>query len=155
MKYTLLTKEQFEELNEEFARFLASQEIDKTEWNEIKANRPEVARKEMEIFSDVVWDKALEQAKYIDHIGTKSINLFFKENLDFYRVAIRVNRAGFDLENPEDYKWLMANLDDAQVEIFTGKKSLDENWKEEIFDLIQKGSVLSNGDLYKALTPYF
>ena len=41
MKYTRLTKEQFEELHQEFANFLASQNIDKTEWEQIKAEKPE------------------------------------------------------------------------------------------------------------------
>jgi hypothetical protein len=36
MKYTRLTKEQFEELTE-FSTFLATQTIDKAEWDTIKA----------------------------------------------------------------------------------------------------------------------
>jgi len=38
MKYKRLTKEQFEELHQEFATFLATQSIDKKEWDEIKVN---------------------------------------------------------------------------------------------------------------------
>ena len=44
MKYRQLTKEQFENLHEEFARFLATQSIDVTEWNQIKAEKPKVQR---------------------------------------------------------------------------------------------------------------
>ena len=36
MKYTQLTKEQLEELHEEFALFLAAQSIDVKEWDSIK-----------------------------------------------------------------------------------------------------------------------
>lgn len=36
MKYRQLTKEQFKSLHKEFARFLASQGIDKAEWEELK-----------------------------------------------------------------------------------------------------------------------
>ncbi|MGY0408408.1 MAG: DUF6495 family protein, partial [Polaribacter sp.] len=36
MKYRQLTKEQFEGLHEEFARFLASQHMDALEWKKIK-----------------------------------------------------------------------------------------------------------------------
>ena len=56
MKYRQLTKEQFESLHEEFARFLASQSIDVKEWNQIKEEKPHVAEEEMNVFSDVVWD---------------------------------------------------------------------------------------------------
>ena len=40
MKFSRLTKEQFEELNQEFSTFLATQAIDKAEWNKIKAEKP-------------------------------------------------------------------------------------------------------------------
>ena len=39
MKYTRLTKEQFEELHKEFINFLATQSITAKEWDEIKANK--------------------------------------------------------------------------------------------------------------------
>jgi len=50
MKYKRLTKEQFEELHQEFATFLATQSIDKKEWDEIKVNTPEVAEQELDVF---------------------------------------------------------------------------------------------------------
>ena len=40
MKYARLTKEQLEELHPEFITFLATQSIDKKEWDEIKQNKP-------------------------------------------------------------------------------------------------------------------
>ena len=43
MKYSRLTKEQFEELHQEFSTFLATQTIDKAEWDTIKKDKPEVA----------------------------------------------------------------------------------------------------------------
>ena len=39
MKYARLTKEQFEEMNAEFSNFLATQAIDKAEWNQIKIEK--------------------------------------------------------------------------------------------------------------------
>jgi len=43
MKYTRLTKEQFEELNQEFINFLATQSVTAKEWKEIKELKPAVA----------------------------------------------------------------------------------------------------------------
>lgn len=40
MKYRQLTKEQFESLYNEFTQFLASQRIDKNEWEQIKSEKP-------------------------------------------------------------------------------------------------------------------
>ena len=39
MKYARLTKEQFDELHAEFASFLATQAIDKAEWDSLKINK--------------------------------------------------------------------------------------------------------------------
>ncbi len=64
MKYKRLTKEQFEELHQEFATFLATQSIDKKEWDEIKVNTPEVAEQELDVFSDLIWENVLTNAHY-------------------------------------------------------------------------------------------
>jgi hypothetical protein len=50
MEYTRLTKEQFEELTQEFTNFLATQAIDKAEWDSIKANKPDIAEQELDVF---------------------------------------------------------------------------------------------------------
>ena len=65
MKYRQLTKEQFESLHVEFAKFLATQSIDAKEWKQFKKDKPEVAEEEMNIFSDIVWEDVLTKTKYI------------------------------------------------------------------------------------------
>ena len=40
MKYRQLTNEQFLELHQEFAQFLATQQIDVKEWVEMKVSKP-------------------------------------------------------------------------------------------------------------------
>ena len=76
MKYARLTKEQLEELHPEFITFLATQSIDKIEWDDIKKNRPHLAEQEIDLFSDVIWDKALTNVSYIDHFSKNYIFLF-------------------------------------------------------------------------------
>lgn len=59
MKYTRLSKEQIEELHQEFINFLATQSITAEEWKDIKTNKPEVAEQELDVFSDLVWEGVL------------------------------------------------------------------------------------------------
>ena len=59
MKYTRLTKEQLEEMHQEFINFLATQSITAIEWDDIKTNKPEVAEEELDLFSDLVWEGVL------------------------------------------------------------------------------------------------
>ena len=51
MKYSRLTKEQLEELHQEFINFLATQSITADEWSDIKINKPEVAEEELDAVS--------------------------------------------------------------------------------------------------------
>ena len=149
MKYRQLTKEQFESLHEEFARFLASQSIDANEWKQIKLEKPTLAEDEMNIFSDVVWDDVLTKTKYLEHFSKNSVNLFKCDNEEIHRIAIKVNW-DINLLEQEGFQWLMKNPMDNSVEIFKGTKPYNKNQRnEEIFDLIEKGSSISKGEIFE------
>ena len=67
MKYTRLSKEQFESLQKEFALFLASQSIDKIRWDQIKAKNYRLTEELLDLFSDLVWDQSLEKITYLEN----------------------------------------------------------------------------------------
>jgi hypothetical protein len=151
MKYDKLTKEQFEELNEEFAVFLAAQSIDVKEWSGIKKDKPELAEKEMEVFSDFVWDKVLSKANYLDHFSSNSLNLFKCEQDHMERILVKVNKERLDLLKNEDFEWFLDNSKDQSIEYLKGKKNYDKERNLELFDLIRQGSVVSDGKLFEAI----
>ncbi|MEN8964585.1 MAG: DUF6495 family protein [Polaribacter sp.] len=149
MKYRQLTKEQFESLHQEFARFLASQNIDATEWKQIKEEKPNVAEDEMNVFSDVVWDDVLDKTKYLEHFSKTSANLFKCENEEIHRIAIQVNW-DINLLEQEGFEWLLKNPMDNSVEVFRGTKPYNQSDRNaELFDLIEKGSAISKGEIYE------
>ena len=76
MKYQRLTKEQLDELHEEFATFLATQSIDAQMWVEIIAERPNVAEEQLDLFSDIVWERVLEKVTYLENIAPDYLFLF-------------------------------------------------------------------------------
>lgn len=148
MKYRLLTKEQFESLHEEFARFLASQSIDKKEWEELKKEKPQVAEGEMKVFSDVVWDDVLTRTNYLEHFSPKVVNLFKCEEEEIKRIVIELKR-DINLLEQEGYEWLLKNPQDRSVEYLQGSKKYTEERNVEVFDLIEKGSNISKGELFE------
>lgn len=148
MKYRLLTKEQFESLYQEFAQFLASQSIDAKEWKDIKTNKSEVALEEMSIFSDIVWEDVLTKATYLEHFSETTANLFKCEENQIHRIAINITW-DVNLLKKEGFEWLMQNPMDNSVEIFTGKKNYTTERNVELFDLIEKGSVITKGDIFE------
>lgn len=151
MKYRQLSKEQFEALHKEFAQFLATQQIDIKEWNEIKKTKPEVADEELNLFSDVVWDDALTKTKYLEHFSKQNINLFKCNEREILRIVVNVNKQDFNFLNDKDYQWFIDNTNDVSVEFMKGAKKYSKERNMELFDLIEKGSVISNGKLYEAL----
>lgn len=151
MRYAQLTKEQFEELNEEFALFLATQKIDIAEWEEIKKDKPEMADEELNLFSDLVWEKVLGKSKYLEHFSEGTLNLFKCNSDTILRIVVKSSKDGFDFTNKDNFDWFLDNSQDDSIEYFRGKKSYTKERNDEIFDLIQQGSVVCNGDLYNAI----
>ena len=151
MKYAKLTKEQFEELNEEFAVFLAAQSIDAEEWTRIKEEKPELAEKELEVFSDFVWEKVLSKANYLDHFSQNSLNLFKCDDEGMERILVKVDREGIDLLQADDFNWFLDNSRDPSIEYLKGSKPYSMERNQEIFELIKQGSVISNGELFEGI----
>jgi hypothetical protein len=151
MKYKRLTKEQFEELHQEFANFLASQSIDKKEWDQIKQDSPKVAEQELDVFSDLIWEGVLTNAKYLEHYSKSYIFLFHCTEVYMQTIVIKALVQEVDLLTKDGLIWLGDNLFTETVEIQKGKKVFAGNRNEEIFDIIKQGAILNNGALYEQI----
>jgi len=148
MKYKRLTKEQFEELHQEFATFLATQSIDKKEWDEIKVNTPEVAEQELDVFSDLIWENVLTNAHYLEHFSKNHIFLFHCQENHIDSMVIKSLVSDVDFLQKSGMEWLSDNLFTETVEMLTGKKGYDGDRNTCIFNLIKEGAILSDGQLY-------
>jgi len=151
MQYRKLSKEQFEALHEEFAQFLATQQIDASEWAKIKKDKPEVAEEELNLFSDMVWEKVLSKTNYLEHFSKKNINLFKCSEIEIFRIVVEVGKPDFDFFSDKDYQWFLDNTNDVSIQFFKGTKTYDKERNVELFDLIQKGSIVCNGKLYESI----
>jgi hypothetical protein len=151
MKYARLTKEQLEELHPEFITFLATQSIDKIEWDDIKKNRPNVAEQEIDIFSDMIWEKALANVSHIDHFSKNYIFLFKCYQNEVLSFVIKTNNPQIDFVSADGINWLSENLFSDDVEITRGKKDLSENRNESLFEIIRQGGIISKGELFSKL----
>lgn len=148
MKYKRLTKEQFESLHQEFANFLASQSIDKKEWDELKANKPEVAEQELDVFSDLIWEGVLTNAKFLEHFSKNHIFLFHCQEQFIQSIVLKSLVNEVDFLTKEGLQWLSDNMFTDTVEMHIGKKDYDQERNAAIFDLIAQGAILSDGQLY-------
>jgi len=149
MKYALLTKEQLSSLHKDFAKFLASQQIDIAEWEAIKLQKPKIVQEELELFSDLVWDDVLNKTRYIDHISPKQIDLFNCVATGIHRIVVKVSKDDFNFFNEKDYKWFLKNSNHISLTFLQAQKKYQKERNLELFDLIEKGGVISKGELYK------
>jgi hypothetical protein len=151
MKYSRLTKEQFEELHQEFINFLATQAIDKAEWDKIKIEKPEVAEQELDVFSDLIWEGVLGRTEFLEHFSKNHIFLFQCFDSDIKSIVLKSLVPEVDFLTKDGLQWLSDNMFTDTIEIKTGKKIFTEERNSSIFQLIQQGAFLSDGQLFKQI----
>ena len=149
MKYARLTKEQFEEMHQEFINFLATQSITAEEWEQIKKEKPEAAEEELDIFSDLIWEGVLNKMEYLEHFSPQQIFLFRITAATIELIAIKIENEAIDITTREGYQWLQTNLMDDAVNIYTSTKAISEDRNKDIFALIKQGANITQGDLYR------
>ena len=148
MKYRRLTKEQFEELHQEFINFLATQSITSDEWQNLKENKPELAEMELDVFSDLIWEGVLNKAEYLEHISAQHMYLFRLGDDKMYVIALTLKNE-VDITTKEGYKWLQDNLMDENVEFLQADKDYTEDKNLDKFRMIEQGAVITKGELLK------
>ena len=151
MKYARLTKEQLEELHPEFINFLATQSIDKVEWEAIKKNIMHVAEQEFDVSTDMIWEKALTNVSHIDHFSKNYIFLFKCMEDVVFSLVVKTNNPDVDFVSTEGINWLADNLFSNEVEIIKGKKDISENRNKALFEIIKQGGIISKGELFNKL----
>jgi hypothetical protein len=151
MKYSRLTKEQFEELHVEFINFLATQAIDKAEWDKIKTEQPEVAEQELDVFSDLIWEGVLDKAQFLEHFSKNHIFLFQCFETNVQSIVLKSLVPEIDFLTKEGLQWLSDNMFTETIEMKIGKKEFTEERNSSIFQLIQQGAFLSDGQLYSQI----
>ncbi len=154
MKYARLSKEQLEELHKEFINFLASQTITKDEWDKIKMESPKVAEQEIDVFSDLIWEGVLTNANYLEHFSKDYIFLFKSELNKVYSIVLHTAKKHIDFQTKEGLVWLSDHIFTDDVDIQVGSKSVADNRNEFLFDIIQQGAIISDGQIYNQVARF-
>ncbi|MRX66054.1 DUF6495 family protein [Maribacter luteus] len=149
MKYRRLTKQQFEELHQEFINFLATQSITGEEWKQLKADKPEVAEEELDVFSDLIWEGVLNKVTYLENISAQQMHLFELTDKEMKLISVKVMNPKIDLQTTVGFNWFKKNWQSDFVDYLTASKAYGEDKNLDKFNLIQQGAVITKGDLYK------
>lgn len=144
-----LTKQQLEELHQEFINFLATQSITADEWQDIKTNRPQVAEDEIDVFSDLVWEGVLTKVEYLENISEKQMHLFHLTEKEMKLLSVKVMNPEIDLTTSLGFSWFKKNWQSDFVEYLAASKAYSEDKNLDKFKLIQQGAVITKGELYQ------
>lgn len=148
MKYRRLTKEQFEELHQEFINFLATQSITAKEWKNLKENKPEVAEMELDVFSDLIWEGVLNKATYLEHFAPQHMYLFHLDKHNMHAIIVNIKNTDIDITTKDGYNWLRENLMDETVEFLNADKDYSKDKNLDKFKMIEQGASITKGELY-------
>ena len=149
MKYARLTKQQLEELHQEFINFLAAQSVTGDEWKQLKENKPQVAEDEVDVFSDLVWEGVLNNVAYVENISPKQMHLFHCSKKEMKLISVKVMNPEIDLTTPIGFSWFKKNWQSDFVEYLTASKAYTEDKNLDKFKLVQQGAVITKGELYQ------
>lgn len=153
MEYKRLSTEQFEALHEEFATFLATNSIDKKEWDLLKLNEIEKAEVLLDLFSDMVWNDVLDKELFIEHLNPNHFFLFecLKDKINL--ILLKSEDHAIDFTSPSGLQWIQDNFQSESLSLFQSSKTYS-NRKQEIFDLIQKGGNITAGTYFKSISSF-
>lgn len=145
MKYRVLTKDELIELEEDFKHFLIANGIYDDEWVKINKEDQKKAIELVELFSDVVFDKALKNIKFLEHITPQGINAFFFTDKEVMLIGITSanKEIDFTIDTIDKFK--------NELNIFRTTKPYFKNREEEIFDLLETGSSIIDEERFKKL----
>lgn len=144
-----MTQEQLEELYPEFINFLATQSITGLEWDQIKAERPEVAEEELDVFSDLIWEGVLARVTYLENISADHMHLFHLTDKEMKLISVKVLNPNIDLTTKTGFDWFRKNWQSDFAEYLTAAKAYSGDRNRDKFQLIEQGAVITKGELYK------
>ena len=151
MKYSRLTKEQFDLLNIDFSQFLASKSIDKLKWSEMKINNSLQVETLLDKFSDLVWDDILSRETYLIHLSKKQLFLFYCGKKNIEAIVLKSTKSDLDFRKSNLLSLIESDFFSDHFQMLKSKKKYYKNRKSEVFDLILKGANLDSGKLFKSI----
>jgi hypothetical protein len=116
-----------------------------------KSKKPEVAEQELDVFSDLIWEGVLSRAEFLEHFSRNHIFLFQCFETHVQSIVLKSLVEETDFLTKEGLQWLSDNMFTENIEMKVGKKVFTEDRNASIFELIQQGAFLSDGQLFSQI----
>ena len=155
MKYRRLTKEELEELEQEFIKYLAVNTVTADDWKKIQKEDIERGEDLIDTFSDMVMEKALKNIKFLEHRSDTNLMLFRCEEAEMVLTGINLTKdIGVDFNDQKSVEILLStgSVEDGVLTHFTSTKQYTKSRELEIFELTNTGCLVVTEEYYTNLT---
>lgn len=143
-KYRLLTSEELNEFEKEFVDFLVVNGIEPEKWVYLKENDPESVDKIIELFSDVILESVLRRVNHLEMRTSRYVQAIHCLPDKMISIALQDEEGDKTASGSE-------NKREDSLSLFSSEQEYKEDREVEIFNLLQKGYSISNGELFKKL----
>ncbi len=149
-KYRLLTPQELKELEKEFIEYLIINGISAEDWASIQKKDAAKHDKEIELFSDVVFESILQKISFLEYRSKNSLQIF--QCLPDKLVVVSMESSS-EFVNFMDQAYITnaTNNPPEDLKVYTASKSYKTIREVELFEMLQTGCVITDDRLFKTL----
>jgi hypothetical protein len=160
MTFRRLNTDELSALEKPFIKFLVANTITGDDWAKMKTQEPERASKMIDIFSDFIFVERLKKVEFIQHQEPKELRLFKCTDDKMLLIGLQVaadSTIDFTLETDltKIGDVLLTNESIKGVNIYRAEKTYTRGREREIFEMLENGCRISEGNLFDVLAAAF
>ena len=151
-KFRLLTHEELMEFEKEFIDYLIVNGITAEDWQRLKKEEAEKAVQIIGLFSDVILEGTMRKIQFLEIRLKGEVHCYHCLEDKIILMALKAPEdSGVDFT---DSDFLENALQDPPegIQVYTVEKEYSKERELELFEMIQQGCSISDGQLYKALS---
>ena len=154
MKFRRLRKDELQELEAEFIRFLSANTVTGDDWERLKKEQSERADNLIDLFSDIVFEKILKKLEYLEFKAPKDIRTFHCEADRMVMFGLKVEgQSTIDFTQNQDPLQMIQSVQDShsKVQLYRAEKTYSKERELELFEMMEQGCLISKGELFNTL----
>ena len=148
-RFRRLSSDELQELEKEFIHFLVSNGIAAEDWVKLKKEDIDNAEGIIDTFSDIVLEKVMSKISFLEKREKTDILFFKAKEKGFEIIGLSTTNEAIDLRDEKVIADLAQNATD--FSIFHTEQSYTKLKEDEIFNLVESGSFITDGTLFTHL----
>lgn len=156
MTYRRLTNEELSELEPEFVRFLASNQLNANDWENLKETNPVKVEELIMLFSQIVFDKTIKGIEYLEFRSLNDIKTFhcLEEKIQMFGLVVEGNeRIDFRTNMDSTAMVKLVKNSNSKVSLYSAEKAYNGKREAELYKMMESGCLISkDGAIFKLLS---